>query len=268
MESVRLANMSWTDAKEAFSKRKLALVPTGSTEQHGGAMPLGTDWMIAERLADMAGESLPESIVTPVIPIGNAFYHSDFPGTLAVTPETLTLYVKEFCQYLVKYGITHILFVNGHGGNTRSLEDVGYSFRDLGVPVATINWWEMTKYLNPEWGLIGHGDIFELSLVLAISPGIVNMSQAKIPANKRLGNIELLDIHNGRFEDGMVHLSLRTSDVTDSGDFIEYGSDGTDYSVSPAGATPELGERILAAVADYIVRFAKEFQKIKFDPVK
>jgi len=269
MQRTRLSEMAWVDCREAFRTRKLAVVPVGSTEQHGPVLPVGTDWMIAQYLADKAAEKLPESVVTPVIPIGNAFYHSDFAGTLAVPSNVLADYITAFCSYLIKYGVTHILFVNGHGGNMVALDEVAYHFRDLGVPVATIQWWDVAGRLNPKWGMIGHGDVFETSIMLAINPRIVNMERAKMPSNKSLGQIKLQDLHIGQFEKGIVHLSLRTSDVTDTGDFIEYGHSATaDYSVSPADATAEMGQEILDAVVDYIVRFAKEFQKVSFGPAQ
>jgi creatinine amidohydrolase/Fe(II)-dependent formamide hydrolase-like protein len=43
--------MSWTDAKDYFGKSDIAIFPIGSTEQHGPANPLGTDFLIAKAIA-------------------------------------------------------------------------------------------------------------------------------------------------------------------------------------------------------------------------
>ena len=43
----QLKDMTWQEAKEAFKTIKLAIIPTGSMEQHGPHLPLGTDFIIA-----------------------------------------------------------------------------------------------------------------------------------------------------------------------------------------------------------------------------
>ncbi|MFC1783939.1 creatininase family protein [Planctomycetota bacterium] len=63
----QLKDMTWPEAKKAFESKKLGIIPTGSIEQHGPHLPLGTDFMIAEYLANKVSEKV-ESIVTPAIP--------------------------------------------------------------------------------------------------------------------------------------------------------------------------------------------------------
>jgi len=53
-----------------------------------------------------------------------------------------------------------------------------------------------------------------------------------------------------------------------SGDFLEYDrADSVDYTASPVGATAGMGEAFLDAVTEFIVGFAKEFEKVSFKPV-
>ena len=42
---------TWEENQEALKTKKLAIIPVGSTEQHGPALPVGTDWIVAEYLA-------------------------------------------------------------------------------------------------------------------------------------------------------------------------------------------------------------------------
>lgn len=84
-----LENRTWAQAQKAFSKCKTAIIPLGSTEQHGPHLPLGTDFFVAQYFADALAKVDFDAIVTPVLPIGFADYHSDFPGTLSLTFETL-----------------------------------------------------------------------------------------------------------------------------------------------------------------------------------
>lgn len=120
---------TWEENQEALKTKKLAIIPVGSSEQHGPALPVGTDWMIAQYLARKVGEKTDKGLVAPVVPFGHALYHADFPGTMAVSQTTLATYVKEVCDQLVSYGFTHFLFLNGHGGNNNALYDVGQYLR-------------------------------------------------------------------------------------------------------------------------------------------
>ena len=141
---------TWQENKEAFAQKKLAIVPVGSTEQHGPALPVGTDWMIAEYFAREVAARTDKAVVAPVIPYGHALYHADFPGTLAVSISTLALYVREVIDCLLNYGITHILFINGHGGNNNSLYQIGQQLRLRKIPVANIEWFSTAGMLNKD----------------------------------------------------------------------------------------------------------------------
>ena len=257
---------TWEENQEAMKTKKLAIIPVGSSEQHGPALPVGTDWIIADYLARRVGEKTDKGLVTPVFPYGHALYHADFAGTMAVSQTTLAQYVKDICDCLISYGFTHFLFLNGHGGNNNALYDVGQYLRLKNIPVANIQWFEVAGDLKPEWGLIGHGDITETAVMMHINPDIVKVERAHIPDNQKIGNIQFLDLHRGEFEGGSVYLNLRTRDVTKTGDLIEFGhSAGVDYSRSAREATPELGKEVCDAVVDYTLRFIDEFVNFEFD---
>ena len=256
---------TWEENQKLFEEKKIALIPVGSNEQHGPALPVGTDWMIANHLAREIGKKSDKVAVTPVVPFGHALYHADFPGTLAVSQTTLSTYVEEICEQLISYGITHILFINGHGGNNNPLYTVGQRLRLRGIPVANIQWYEVAGTIRKAWGLLGHGDIVETAMMLHIAPDQVRMDRANIPHNKSIGNIRLLDLNRGEFEGASVYLNLRTKDVSSTGDLIEYGhTPGVDYTRSPKDATAEMGAEISAAVTDYACRFIDEFAKMAF----
>ncbi len=258
-----LEELTWPQAKEAFQKTKVVVIPTGSIEQHGPHMPLGTDYLVARELATRVGRISPV-VVAPAIPVGYADYHADFPGTLSLSEETLTRVYEEVTSYFVAYGATHILFVNGHGGNLGSLLRAASALRKKDILAATILWWEAAAALDPGWALIGHGDFVETSLMLAINEAIVDLGEARPPVRKNLSDRLILnDIHDCRFESGQIHVALRTRDYTDTGDMIEYGaSPGADHTVPPSAATATRGEQILARVAEYIARFIDAFAKV------
>jgi creatinine amidohydrolase len=263
----RLENMTWEEAREAVKTHRLGIIPTGSIEQHGPHLPLGTDFLIADRLAKRVAEKT-DAIVTPTIPIGFASYHQDFEGTLSATPETLAAYYLDVANSLILYGVTHVLFINGHGGNAGALTSVCRDLRDRGIASAFVQWWQIAGGINEKWSMIGHGDISETSIMLAISGENVHLDRAATPENKWLTDeVQITDLTVAKFGPGYINSYFRTGDVSDTGDFLEYGHSATaDYSTSPAGATAENGEEILSVVTDYILDFIEQFKKIHFEP--
>jgi creatinine amidohydrolase len=258
-----LEELTWPQAKKALAETGVVVIPTGSIEQHGPHMPVGTDYLVAREVANRVGKISPV-VIAPTIPVGYAEYHADFAGTLSLTQETLTRVYNEICSHFIEYGVTHILFINGHGGNMGSLMAASSTLRKKNVLAATILWWEASQAINPDWALIGHGDFLETSVMLAIDEKIVAMDKAQLPVRKNLSDKLILDdIHECRFKTGLIHVALRTKDYTDTGDMIEYGaSPGADHSVPPSAATAARGNKILTQVSEYISEFIDEFRKV------
>ena len=264
-----LEHMTWPEAQAAFSRKPcVVVIPIGSTEQHGPHMPLGTDFLTAEEFARRLGERA-DVIVTPTIPIGYAKYHTSFPGTLSVSEDTLANMLMEICEDLVAYGATHILFVNGHGGNMQAIRQCGEMLREMCIPMATVVYWKVIQTVNPNWLPIGHGDYVETSLVLALDESLPNMQVAKIPTSKNLSDTIALDTpHDARFNGGSVFVNLITADITDSGDMLEFGlSAATRYDIPPTAGSKEMGEKIYQGITDYLVKFVEEFRKVTLPPV-
>lgn len=88
-ESHILGELTWPEAEKRFREIDIALLPVGSTEQHGTHLPLDTDTFDAERLAKDVASAFPDPkpIVLPVIPYGVSYHHMDFSGTLSITNE-------------------------------------------------------------------------------------------------------------------------------------------------------------------------------------
>jgi len=264
-----LQYMTWQEAKEAFKSTKMAIIPTGSIEQHGPHLPLGTDLLIADYLAKKVAEKI-DVVVTPVIPVGYAYHHTGFEGTLSVDSEILSSYYQSIADSLISYGMTHILFINGHGGNAEALGNVCRNLRIRGITAAYLQWFSFAGHLNKDWALIGHGDITETSLVLLISPDSVKLDRAVVTINKKLTDkIQIIGGTTCKFNAGSVHFYLMTKDITDSGCFLNHSRfPNADHTISPAGASIEKGKEIAEAVVNYIVDFTEEFKKIKFKPTK
>src|SRR4030042_2788041 len=111
-----LPEMSWTDVRAYLKTCDMVIIPLGSTEQHGPHLPLGTDYYealeISKKISERTGVA-----VAPVLWAGYSEYHSGFPGTLSLEPETMEQVLFETAKMLMKYGFKRFLFFNYHGGN-------------------------------------------------------------------------------------------------------------------------------------------------------
>src|SRR6202161_640183 len=97
-----------------------AVIATGSVEQHGGHLPLGTDAFAALSIAERVAQRL-DTVVAPLGPVGVAPYHLPWPGSLSLSPSTLTAILADVCAALARAGVSRIVLVNWHEGNSPTL---------------------------------------------------------------------------------------------------------------------------------------------------
>ena len=170
-----LREMSWFDLKDVLTEDTIAVVPVGSTEQHGPHNPLGTDHMIADRIAHGVRD---DALITPTVPVGYSEHHRQFPGTLWVSPHVLEDYVLDICKSLQYHGIKKIVICNGHGGNTFPLMIVAMKMREQGIFVGLFEWWKASKEED------AHAGSGETSLNLFLYDHLVHMDRAKDSATE------------------------------------------------------------------------------------
>ncbi len=119
-----IGELTWPEAEKRLNEVDLALLPVGAIEQHGPHLPLDTDAHDAEFLACVVAErsSEPKPLVLPLIPYGVSYHHDDFPGTVSVGNEALSKMVYDIGVSSARNGINKLIIVNGHGGNTPTLQ--------------------------------------------------------------------------------------------------------------------------------------------------
>ena len=86
-----LAALSWPAFRELASDRLIAVLPLGAIEAHGPHLPLGTDIVIAEAMANKGAELLHargfDVVILPALPAAPAPFAAEFAGT--VLPEEM-----------------------------------------------------------------------------------------------------------------------------------------------------------------------------------
>ena len=176
-----LEEMTTIDVQEYLEKSTLVVIPIGSTEQHGPANPLGTDFLIAQHVA-RKGCAKTTTICAPTIPIAVSEHHSRFPGTVWLHPRLVVEIMTEYTLNLAKHGFDHFIFMNGHGGNTASLQEVANNlYYDQEMKVVAVNWWDFAdtdaiKEMFPNSNF-SHAEAVETSVGLAVHEHLINLDK-------------------------------------------------------------------------------------------
>jgi len=238
-----LADEAWPELGAYFDEESLALVPLGSTEQHGPHLPEGTDHRIAEAFARAAADRT-GFLCTPTVNVGVSSHHRQFPGTMWVDPPEFRDYVESFTRNLAYHGVDRVVFVNAHGGNVQHLREVGRRVRDDGTAYAV------------EW-------MWDQSI-----PGLVDElfdQNGPHGGPKETAIMQYLDgehVHDDRLaeaRDGGV-ASVADADTAVHGSRTFYDAiDNTDNGVlgDQTDATAEKGERLFSAATDQLVQLCE-----------
>jgi creatinine amidohydrolase len=251
---VYLSKVTWPQAEEYFTKSDMVIIPIGSIECHGRHMPLGTDAMIPDKILELVENQNNRIMIVPTIPYGACESLWPFPGTINLGSDLLYQLVKQIVMNLKRHGARKFIVVNGHGGNIKPLERIGYELDSEGCMMALINWWQNVWEMNPSWKG-GHGGGEETAAIMAIDPNLIDMSQIDLPLEMKDVSPTLLasGFNTVKFKEVTLTIPRLTNHVTDNG-WI-----GNDH---PKFATQAWGTEMLQAMADYIVSFLEEFEKV------
>jgi mycofactocin system creatininase family protein len=204
------------------------LVPLGATEQHGPHLPLGTDSLIGAELAARAARRLGRAFAAPVLPFAASAEHRDFPGTLSLSHETVAAVVTDLCTWLHDRGLRRVAVFSAHGGNRRALELAAAAVRE-----------GTTVLLDLPAVAVGAGDAHagrdETSMLLTLAPRTVRPVTATG--------------YTGR-------LDARAWEVLTTAGVRALAPNGV--LGDPSGASAELGEELLEALATAIAEALRE----------
>ena len=251
---MRLAHINWVRAQEYFQENDLVILAIGSIECHGRHNALGTDTLVPNDLLDRIEKKMPNVLIAPTIPYGACDDLMDFSGTISLGAELLKQVVTKVTDALYTHGARHFVLINGHGGNTRVLEEVGVSLNRRGAWCALMNWWIMAGEINPAWKG-GHGGGEETAAIMAIDPSYVDDS---LIAEQMLVNDAGETFPTIGF-DFVQYKGVRVELPRDVARYAQNGWIGPDH---PKDATIQWGKEMLQATADYMVDFIGEFQKL------
>ena len=158
---------------EIKSKKRRVIIPLGSIEQHGPHLPVTTDILIAEYMANQISKKIP-AYVMPGIPYGVSYEHESF-FNISISSDLLSELLTQVCISLAENGFRSIIILNGHHGNMGVVQYVPQKVasKNPKLNVFSINYWNL---IEREFD---HAGFVETSLMLSINPKLVQMNKAK-----------------------------------------------------------------------------------------
>ena len=177
------ATATMPEVKAFVNRYPFAILPIGSTEQHGPHLPLDTDNRIAERVAwETATKSL--GLVLPTAPFGYAWVWKGVPGCLTLSFDTYKAMIHDLAESLDLWGIKAVYVMSGHGANSQVVK---HAVRELihdrfGIKVLYGMYQGIDEMLaetdSERWHNDIHAEEIETSMMLAIAPETVRMDLA------------------------------------------------------------------------------------------
>ncbi len=190
-----LPDMTWPEVQDLLTRTDMVILPLTALEQHGPQLPIGTDYFTGIEEAKLIAQRT-DVLVAPILFPGISPYHMEFPGTIALSPDTVQRVYFEAALSLVRHGIRRILLFASHTGNqsvSRYIVDrinqetpaVAIELTDAAAPF-------LPKSSSKETKFDRHAGVGETSGGLYLFPTLVDMSKAgpnRLQAPEHLQNM-------------------------------------------------------------------------------
>ena len=189
---MRWCDLTLEEVGAAADAGAVAVLPVGATEQHGPHLATGTDTVIAERAALAAVERTGD-VVLPTVAYGCSLGHTArWPGTLSLSPATLTAVVEDVGRWVHASGFRKLVIVNAHATNGppcgSAILQLRHELPDLRLRFVTV------ADLTPEIAAAiredapdFHANDAETSLLLHFDPARVRFDRAVDEPDRTVG---------------------------------------------------------------------------------
>lgn len=228
----------------------IAVLVTGSTEQHGPHLPPGTDTLIGVEIARRAALACRRAHVFLLPPLwfGYSPHHMAFAGTLTLSAESYLGLLADLLDSLVAQGSPTIVVVNSHGGNSDLVSvaavEAGRRHHGRARILATTYWGHVAgrqaEFRSTPEGGTGHAGEFETSVMLHLHEPLVtaHLPDDLFPRHPLPGNSTDL---------------FGASKARSYLDFAELSASGT--FGAPSEATAAKGEAAVRACGEELARY-------------
>lgn len=112
---MKLADLTWKEIARRLESERRLIVPAGTCEQHGPHLPLSSDTLVAERVAEYLSRKT-GILVAPTIHYGvNLPCDRGYAGTCSLSPELLRGTVGSILEWWKGQGFARFFLLSAHG---------------------------------------------------------------------------------------------------------------------------------------------------------
>jgi creatinine amidohydrolase/Fe(II)-dependent formamide hydrolase-like protein len=234
-----IGELTSPEVSRRLKATSILCLPLGAIEQHGPHLPLNTDMIVAEgitrRIVARWGEEF-DLWQLPAVALGLSREHDWAAGTLSLSVQGFAGLLREIAREVVRaLPARNLVIVNGHGGNRGILENLLHEFAaDFLLNACAVHPFDLAKVAtSPEQPDV-HGGRSETAVMLALAPALVRLDEmGPVQTKHDPDRVRALIFDRG------VTFPWRTDDPR----LAHAGIIG-----DPQGATPELGETIIASI--------------------
>lgn len=189
---LEVGRLTMLEFRKRAAEGRWLILPSGTCEEHGPHLPLGSDTLEAEFLARAVAERT-GALVAPALTYGACTTTRNFPGTIDLRYETVEALAHDVIRGFAAHGCQKILVLSGHAGKSHMVAvrqgalRVVEATRGLHVLVLCVTEIPAPPQMAPDdVAYDGHAASYETSLVLAMDSSLVRQehmpSQAGRPA--------------------------------------------------------------------------------------
>jgi creatinine amidohydrolase len=214
--------------------------------------------VVAAALAHLAPEI--KVYFLPTQTVGLSPEHARFPGTLTLKAETILRLWTDIAESVAAAGIRKLLLFNSHGGQVSVMDLVArdlrarfdmlvYSASWFNLPLLDANGQDLSTLFSADEHRFGiHGGDMETSMMLALAPAHVDMTQAQNFSSTSQDRAQRFDIlGNGK----SAKLGWQMQDYNPAG-----------AVGNAASATAEKGRAVVDAAGRSLARLLAEFEQL------
>jgi creatinine amidohydrolase len=268
--------MTWPEVRDLLTRTDIVLIPIPALEQHGLQGPIGTDYYSGVEQSKLIAQRT-DILVAPILFVGQSPYHLAFPGSIALSAETLQRVYFEAAQSLINQGFRRILLYASHIGNQYIASYVADRLNQE-TPAVAVNLADGVMAMrDPADGRQStpnrpvpfdrHGGVGETSGALYLFPTLVQMDKAEratLSVPPALSSLPPL-VATGDRAATLVFLAeaLKPKATGKGTSTAEMSTTGVWSERDPREATAEQGKRATDAFVDAAVGFIERWKQLR-----
>ena len=205
----RVADLTRDEFAQALKAEPWLLLPFGAVEQHGPHLPLGTDLFYAEHVCLRVAEQV-NGLVAPGFPYGICRTMRHFPGTVSVSPDTFTPFVREVLAGYVRHGARKLALLAGHAEDAQevAMREAALTLVDADptLCILVIGPYAFLDSIRHEAGLAGtdgHAGSIETSEMLIVAKDRVRLDRVPQVTRPRLSRFRVAAHPEAEFPTGV-----------------------------------------------------------------